>query len=106
MTDAIAGPAGPYLAILAMTAATYACRTSGALLMSRVRLTPRVERALGALPGSIIVATVLPIAVRSGPAAFVGLFAALAAMRVLRHDLAALLSGLAAVILARAVGLS
>ena len=105
MTDLIAGPAGPYLVILAMAAVTYACRASGALLMSRVRLTPHVERALRALPGSIIVATVLPIVVQSGPAAFVGLSASLTVMSVLRNELAALVAGLTAVILARVAGL-
>src|SRR3954471_12834884 len=105
MTDAIAGPAGPRLVILAMTAVTYGCRASGALLMRRVRLTPRVERALRALPGSIIVATVLPIAAQSGLAAFAGLSATLAVMSVTRSDLAALAGGLAAVMLARGAGL-
>ena len=100
----IAGPVGPYLAILAMALATYVCRASGALLMSRVRLTPGVERALRALPGSIIVATVLPIAARSGLAAFAGLSVSLAVMSMTRHELAALVAGLAAVTLARGAG--
>ena len=105
MTDVIAAPAGPYFVILAMTAVTYACRASGTLLMSRVRLTPQVERALRALPGSIVVSTVLPIAVQSGLAAFVGLSASLMLMSVTRHELAALAAGLTAVVLARSVGL-
>jgi uncharacterized membrane protein len=105
MTDLIAGPAGPYLVILVMTAVTYACRASGAVLMSRVRITPRVERALRALPGSIVVSTVLPIAVQSGLAAFVGLSASLTLMSVTRNELAALAAGLTAVVLARAAGL-
>ena len=87
MIDVIAGPAGPYLVILAMTAVTYACRVSGAVLMSRVRITPRVERALRALPGSIVVSTILPIAVQSGLSAFVGLSASITLMRVTRNDL-------------------
>ena len=105
MTDVIAGPAGPYFVILAMAAATYVCRASGVLLMSRLRLTPRVERALRALPGSIVVATVLPIAVQSGLAAVVGLSASLVAMSVLRNELTALVAGLAAVMLVRGAGL-
>jgi uncharacterized membrane protein len=104
MTDLTAGSTGPYLVILAMTVVTYACRASGALLMSRVRLTPRVERALRTLPGSIIVATVLPIGVQSGLAAFVGLCTSLTLMSVTRHDLAALVAGLSAVTLARMAG--
>ncbi len=105
MTDVIAGPAGPYLVIFGMTAVTYLCRASGALLMSHVRITPRVERALRALPGSIVVATVLPIAVQSGLAAFVGLSASLVVMSVLRNELAALLAGLTAVVVARMASL-
>src|SRR4051812_36094520 len=105
MTDVIAGPAGPYLVILAMTAVTYRCRASGALLMSRVRITPRVERGLRALPGSIVVSTVLPIAMQSGFAAFVGLSASLTLMSMTRSELAALAVGLAAVVLARSAGL-
>lgn len=105
MTDLIAGSAGPYLVILGMTVATYACRASGVLLMSRVRITPRVERALRALPGSIVVSTVLPIAVQSGVPAFAGLSASLTLMSVTRNELAALAGGLGAVVLARAAGL-
>ena len=105
MADLIIGPAGAYLAIAAMTLATYLCRASGVVLMSRVRLTPAIERALRALPGSIVVATVLPIALRAGAPAVIGLVAALAVMVRTRHELAALATGLAAVSAARAFGL-
>jgi uncharacterized membrane protein len=104
MGDVLAGAAGPYLAIAAMAVATYVCRAGGVVLMSRVRLTRRVERALRALPGSIVVATVLPIAIRAGVPALVGLAAALATMSLTRHELPALLAGLLAVSAARAAG--
>jgi uncharacterized membrane protein len=105
MADVIAGPAGPYLAIAAMAMATYLCRASGVVLMSRVRLTPAVARALRALPGSIIVATVLPIALKAGPPAILGLAASLLTMSLTRHELPALIVGLAVVSAARALGL-
>ena len=105
MSDVLAGAAGPYLAIAAMAVATYVCRAGGVVLMSRVRLTRRVERALRALPGSIVVATVLPIAIRAGVPAMVGLAAALATMSLTRRELLALLAGLLAVSAARAAGL-
>ena len=105
MGDVLAGPTGPYLAIAAMALATYACRAGGVVRMSRVRLTGRIERALRALPGSIVVATVLPIAVRAGVPAMIGLAAALATMSLTRHELPALLAGLVAVSAARAAGL-
>ncbi len=105
MRDLIAGSAGPYLAIAAMAIATYACRAGGVVLMSRVRLTPPIERALRALPGSIVVATVLPIAIKAGAAAIVGLAAALLTMSLTRHELPALIAGLAAVSAMRALGI-
>jgi uncharacterized membrane protein len=88
-----------------MTLATYLCRASGVVLMSRIRITPRVERGLRALPGSIVISTVLPLGVHGGPAALAGLAVAIAAMALLRTEIAALVGGLAAVSLLRAAGL-
>ena len=88
------GALGPALAIAAMALATYLCRISGVLLMSRVQLTPRVQRALAALPGSIVTATVVPIAFRSGPDGIAGILAGLLVMYALRNEVAALLVGL------------
>ena len=75
----LAGPLGPVLVVAAMALATYLCRVGGVVIMSRVRITPLVERALAALPGSIVAATVVPLALKSGPAAIAGILAALAA---------------------------
>ena len=100
----LGSPAGPYLAILAMAAATYFCRAAGVVLMSRVRVTPRIERALRALPGSIVVATVLPLALSSGPPALLGVTASFGTMALTRSELAALVAGLATVAAARAAG--
>ena len=102
MDSLLAGSAGPYVAIAAMAVATYLCRAAGVVLMSRVRLTPAVERALRALPGSIVVATVLPIIIEAGAAAILGLAAALVVMSIARNELLALLAGLLAVSAARA----
>lgn len=102
---AASGPAGPYLAILAMAVATYLCRISGVVVMSRIRLTARVERALRALPGSIIIATALPIGAQGGPAALAGLLVAVVVMALARVEIAALVAGLGTVALARAAGL-
>jgi len=105
MNELLAGPAGAYVAIAGMAVATYLCRAAGVVLMSRVRLTPPIERALRALPGSIVVATVLPIAIKAGAPAIAGLAAALVTMSLTRHELPALVAGLLAVSAARAVGL-
>jgi uncharacterized membrane protein len=54
----IAGAWGATVAIFAMTVATYLCRASGVVLMSRVRITPRVERALAAAGTAALTALV------------------------------------------------
>lgn len=97
----IAGPWGPPLAIFAMMVATYLSRASGVVLMSRVTITPRVERALRALPGSIVVATILPLALDGGTPAILGLGASVVAMALVRFELVALLAGLATIALLR-----
>ncbi|TGD97145.1 AzlD family protein [Methylobacterium nonmethylotrophicum] len=102
---ALAGPAGPWIAILALALVTYLCRASGVVLMSRVRLTPRVERGLRALPGSIVVATALPTGLSAGLPGLLGLVTAAGVMAVTRFELAAVLAGLGVVAAGRAVGL-
>lgn len=98
-------PYGAAMAIAAMAVATYLCRVAGVLIMSRVRITRPIERALGALPGSIVAATIVPIALRSGPAAIAGIVAGIVVMRLVRNELAALVAGLGIAALARAIGL-
>lgn len=101
----LAGPAGPAVVIAAMALATYLCRVGGVLIMSRVRLTPVIERALAALPGSIVAATVVPLAMKSGPAAMAGVAAAVVVTRLTHSEFAALAAGLALAIVARAAGI-
>jgi uncharacterized membrane protein len=104
MTMPDPGPAGAYIAILAMAVATYLCRISGVVMMGFIPLTPRVRRGLAALPGSIVVATVLPLIERLGLAAGLALLAAVASMVIRRSELLALVVGMSAVSLARAYG--
>ena len=101
----VAGAWGAVLAVLGMALVTYACRASGVVLMSRIRITPRVERALRALPGSIVVATVLPLGLDGGLAAMLGLGVTVLAMSLARIELVAIVAGLAAVALLRWAGL-
>ncbi len=101
----VAGPFGPWLAILAMAVATYLCRVGGALAMNVVRITPPVERALAALPGSIVAATVVPLALASGPPALIGIATAIVVTRLTGSELLALVAGLAIASGARALGL-
>ena len=94
---------GTATAILAMGAATYAMRAGGFWLMAHVPLTARLRRMLEALPGTVVVATVLPIVVREGIPAVLAIVAAGAAMLVRRNDLLAVLAGMAAAAAARAL---
>jgi uncharacterized membrane protein len=91
-------------AILAMAVATYAMRAGGFWLMGRLPLTPRLARMLDALPGSIVVAAVLPMVVREGPVAALAIGTAGVVMLVRRNDLLAVLTGMMVAAGARAVG--
>ena len=99
----MAGPWGSTLVIASMALATYLCRIAGVAIMSRVRITPRIERGLRALPGSIIMATILPVALDNGPPAILALTATIAAMIATRNELVSLLAGLGALAVIRAL---
>lgn len=93
------------LAFAVMTAVTVAARLGGFWLMGYVDVTPRVRRMLDALPGSIIVAAALPIAVNGGPVVMFAIVAAIAATVVFRNDFIAVIVGMTVAALARAIGL-
>jgi uncharacterized membrane protein len=99
------GPWATYVAIAAMVLATYPMRVGGFWLMAHVPLTPRVRRILEALPGAVVVATVLPILAREGVPAAIGIAAALVSTLIRRNDFVALIAGVAAAALARYAGL-
>jgi len=93
------------IAILAMAAATYLIRAGGFWLMGHVPLTVRMRRMLEALPGALVAAIVVPIAVRSGPAAVVALAAAVGVMMASRNDFLAVAAGVVVAAGIRAAGL-
>lgn len=95
---------GPTAAIAAMAVVTYLVRVLGYWIMGRVPLTPFLQAALGALPGAIVIATIVPLVVRGGPSAFIGMAAAAGTMMLVRRDIAGLAAGLAGVILIRTLG--
>jgi len=100
----VASPWGSVLAIAAMALVTLLCRIAGVVVMSRVRITPRIERGLRALPGSIILATILPVVIDNGLPAIVALIAAVVAMAVTRIDIVGLVVGLGTLAMIRAFG--
>ena len=92
-------------ALLGMGATTFLMRAGGFWLMAHVPLTARVHRMLEALPGSLVVAIVLPIVVKSGVAAFLAIAAAAAVMTLRHNGFLAVAAGLIVAALARSVGI-
>ena len=92
-----------WLVIGAMTAVNYAIRAGGFFLMGYVPLTPRVRSILNALPGAVVMAIVLPLVVRSGVPAALAVLVAIALMAWRRDDLLAVICGMGAAALVRAI---
>lgn len=102
MSDMLRGDV--MIAFAVMTAVTVASRLGGYWLMGYVEVTPRLRRMLDALPGSIIVAAALPVAVNGGPIVMFALAAAMAVSIVRRNDFLAVVTGMGVAALARAMG--
>jgi uncharacterized membrane protein len=99
------GPAGVWIVIAAMAAVTVAIRYGGFALMGYIPLTRRVRSVLNALPGAVVVAIIVPLAVRGGLAASLAIIVALLAMALRRNDLLAVVCGVGAAALVRALAI-
>jgi uncharacterized membrane protein len=97
------GMAGVWLIIAAMAVVTYLTRIGGFLVMGYVPLTRRVRAFLQALPGAVVVAIVLPIAVKGGIPAVLAIVVALVVMAWRKNDLVAVVCGVGAAALVRAL---
>ncbi|MDB5485775.1 MAG: branched-chain amino acid transport [Tardiphaga sp.] len=104
MTDWLRGDV--MIAFAVMTAVTVASRLGGYWLMGYVNVTPRVRRMLDALPGSIIVAAALPVAVNGGLVVMFAIGAAMVVTILRRNDFIAVMTGMVVAALARAAGFS
>ena len=92
-------------AIVLMAAMTLLIRAGGFWLRGHVRLTTRVRRMLEALPGSIVTAVVLPIAIKSGAPAMFAVAAAVTVMIACRNTLLGVMVGITVAALARRAGI-
>ncbi len=92
-------------AIAAMGLATFLMRAGGFWIMGRVPLTPRVRRILEAMPGSIVVAIVLPIVARTGLPGILAIAAAAGTMLTVRRELVAVGAGMLIAAASRLAGL-
>ena len=89
------------LTILGMALVTYATRVTGLWLLGRMQPSARLERWLRHIPGAVLVSIVVPMAAAGGPAEWLALAAtAFTAVRT-RSMLAAMIVGVAVVVLAR-----
>ena len=96
-----APPSGTVRLPFSSVALVKGMRAGGFWLMAHVPLTARVRRILAALPGTVVVATVLPLVVRDGVPALLAIAAACGVMLIRRNDFLAVLAGMAAAALAR-----
>ena len=90
--------------LVAMAAASFACRAGGFWLMRFVPVTPRLQAALRATPLAVMVGIVAPAAARGRPAELAALVLVAAVARWTNNDLLAALVGVAAVAALRAAG--
>lgn len=86
---------GALLAICVMAGATIFNRVAGFFLMRLIPVTPRVRRVLDALPGAVLVALLVPNAVRGDGAMLAGLAAAVVATKLTRNDFVAVVAAMA-----------
>ena len=85
----VAVSSGALIAILIATAVSYVWRAGGFWAMGFVKPSPRIERALAALPGSIVAAVVLPAVARTGTVAAIAIAVALAIKIWRKNDILA-----------------
>lgn len=90
-------------ALVVMALITFATRIGGFVIMSWVPLSPRVRGFLEALSGSVVVALVLPLAVRGDLASQLALVVAALIMLATRNMIAAITAAMVAVVLLRMV---
>ena len=108
MFDFLLSPASPdtvWIVILLTGVVTYITRSGGYVVLSRFKqLHPRVEAALEAVPGAVLITIILPAVLNNGP---LEIFAMLVAfgLSFRLSPISILLIGLSIVILGRAAGL-
>jgi uncharacterized membrane protein len=96
---------GPYAVIALMALATYLLRAGGLFLAGRVPLTPRVERFLESLAGSILISLVVAMAVQGGPVTALAILLAVAVVLATRQSIAAIAAAVALAAGVRHLGL-
>jgi len=83
--------------VAALAVASFACRAGGFMLMRYVRITPRVEAALKAVPLAVMIGIVVPAAATGSVPEIAALFAVGVVMKLMGNEFLAAVAGLAVV---------
>lgn len=94
-------PIEVWLALAVMAVTTFATRAGGLVIMSRVPISPRVERFLEALSGSVLVAIAVPATVNGDIATKIAVAASVITMMAFKNTLLAMLLGVVVAALVR-----
>lgn len=93
------------IAVAALAVVSFVCRAGGFMLMRLVRITPRVESALKAVPLAVMIGIVMPAATAGRVPELAALVAVGFVMKFKGNDLLAALAGLVVVAAGRWLGL-
>lgn len=94
---------GALLLIALMALVTLLTRFGGVLLMSFVPMGPRVEGFINAMAGSVLVAVLVPVAVKADGAGQLALLVTAVLMLLFRRPMPAIAAGILVAALVRAV---
>jgi uncharacterized membrane protein len=94
-----------WIAIAGMTLVSYACRAGGFFAMGLVRMTPRVEGWLAAMPSALVAAILARTLASASPVEIAGVATAFLVARFLGGDFAGMIAGIGAVAVMRNLGL-
>jgi uncharacterized membrane protein len=89
----------------ALAIASFACRAGGYVMMRYVRITPRIESALKAVPLAVMIGIVIPAATAGSLPELAGLLAVGVVMKLRGNELLAAVAGLVVVAVGRWSGL-
>jgi uncharacterized membrane protein len=88
--------------VIAMVAlGTYALRLSGLLLANRIPNTPGFNRVMDTLPGTILLAIIVPEVIKSGPYGFLAVAATVACTLATRNVFISMCAGILVMVLLR-----
>ncbi len=100
----MAGNPEVWIAIAGMALMAYACRAGGYWMMGFVRLTPRVEAWLAAMPSALVAAILARTLASAGPVEIAGVAAAFFVGRFAGGDFLGMMAGIGTVAVLRNLG--